>query len=246
MIEIGIKGLIVKDGKFLAMHKQKVIHDKYELPGGRVQFGETIENALKREILEETGFEVMPRKIVDSWNYVDEPNQHQIVGVIYYCEIIGEKAEVVLSGEHDKYKWLSPNEYDELNVLFYNEMKNFDWTSVGLNQTSNQIIGMNIKVKIDRPLGSAHPKYPDMIYPVNYGYIEGIIGGDGDEQDVYLLGVNKPVDEYTGRVIGIIHRFNDNEDKWIVAPENMSFSKKEILEIISFQEKYYESILIMD
>jgi inorganic pyrophosphatase len=125
-------------------------------------------------------------------------------------------------------------------------MKNLDWSSVGLYKNSNQIIGMDVKVKIDRPLGTAHPKYPDMIYPVNYGYIEGIIGGDGDEQDIYLLGVNKPVDEYKGKVIGIVHRIDDNEDKWIVAPKDMKFSKEEILKIISFQEKYYESILIMD
>ena len=50
-----------------------------------------------------------------------------------------------------------------------------------------------VTVKIDRPLGSAHPDYPDMIYPVNYGYVEGIIAPDGEEQDAYVLGVDEPL-----------------------------------------------------
>lgn len=40
-----------------------------------------------------------------------------------------------------------------------------------------------------------------MYYPINYGYIKGIIAHDGEEQDVYILGVDKPLKEFTGRVI---------------------------------------------
>ena len=53
------------------------------------------------------------------------------------------------------------------------------------------MIGKVLKVKIDRPLGSSHPDYPEHIYPINYGYVEGIIAPDGEEQDVYVLGVDK-------------------------------------------------------
>lgn len=49
-----------------------------------------------------------------------------------------------------------------------------------------------IEVTIDRPLGSVHPNHENMTYPVNYGYVNGIIASDGEEQDVYILGVNKP------------------------------------------------------
>ena len=51
-----------------------------------------------------------------------------------------------------------------------------------------------ITVTIDRPLGSKHPTH-DFIYEVNYGYIEGIIAPDGEEQDVYVLGIDYPVKE---------------------------------------------------
>ena len=68
------------------------------------------------------------------------------------------------------------------------------------------MIGQIIKVTIDRPLGSFHPNHPDIYYPVNYGYVEGIIAPDGEEQDVYVLGVDEPLKEFTGRVIAGIHR----------------------------------------
>ena len=48
------------------------------------------------------------------------------------------------------------------------------------------MIGKTVKVIVDRPLGSLHPKYKNMQYPINYGYIEGVIGGDKEEQDAYL------------------------------------------------------------
>ena len=56
-------------------------------------------------------------------------------------------------------------------------------------------------------------KVDGMWYPVNYGYIEGIIAPDGEEQDVYVLGVDHPVKEFTGKIIAVIHRLNDVEDK---------------------------------
>ena len=44
------------------------------------------------------------------------------------------------------------------------------------------LIGDIVTVTVDRPLGSYHPEYKDMYYPVNYGYIEGIMAPDGEEQ----------------------------------------------------------------
>ena len=63
------------------------------------------------------------------------------------------------------------------------------------------MIGATVTVTVDRPLGSYHPEHKDMYYPVNYGYIKGITAPDGEEQDAYILGVDKPVSEFTGQVI---------------------------------------------
>lgn len=103
------------------------------------------------------------------------------------------------------------------------------------------MIGKRVTVTIDRPLGSVHPKHPDIIYPVNYGYVEGILAGDGEEQDVYILGVEVPVNQFTGTVIAIIHRRDDVEDKWVVAPQGMTFSKDEIERLVHFQEQYFDT-----
>ncbi len=89
------------------------------------------------------------------------------------------------------------------------------------------MIEKSVNVTVDRPLGSRHPNF-DMIYPINYGYVDGCFAGDGEEQDVYILGIDKPIRNFEGKVIAIVHRFNDDEDKWVVAPEEMSFSKEEI------------------
>ncbi|MBD5461135.1 MAG: inorganic pyrophosphatase [Lachnospiraceae bacterium] len=98
-----------------------------------------------------------------------------------------------------------------------------------------------VDIKIDRPMGSAHPTHTDLIYPVNYGYIPDVPGGDGEELDVYLLGVEVPVSEYAARIIGIIHRHNDMEDKLAAAPEGIYFTKEEIKEAVHFQEQYFEN-----
>ena len=75
------------------------------------------------------------------------------------------------------------------------------------------MIGATVTVTVDRPLGSYHPEHKDMYYPVNYGYIKGITAPDGEEQDAYILGVDKPVSKFTGKVIAIVHRYNDVEEK---------------------------------
>ncbi len=102
------------------------------------------------------------------------------------------------------------------------------------------MIGKIVKVIIDRPLGSYHPVYKNIRYPVNYGYIPEVFAGDGEEQDAYVLDVNIPLQEFIGKVIAIIHRKNDNENKWVVAPENRSFTKMEIYNQVSFQEQYFD------
>lgn len=98
-----------------------------------------------------------------------------------------------------------------------------------------------VNVTVDRPLGSCHPEYKELYYPINYGYIEGVLAPDGEEQDAYILGVKEPVKKFSGKVIAIVHRYDDVEEKWVVAPENTFFTKDEIMEQVKFQEQYFRS-----
>lgn len=102
-------------------------------------------------------------------------------------------------------------------------------------------LGKTVTIDIDRPIGAVHPKHADVIYPINYGYVPGVFGGDGEELDVYVLGENKPLKTFTGRVIGIVHRKNDVEDKLVAAPEGMQKYQNEIAEAVAFQERFYDS-----
>ncbi len=103
------------------------------------------------------------------------------------------------------------------------------------------MIGSTVRVIVDRPLGTFHPEHKDLYYSVNYGYIPNIPAPDGEEQDAYILGVDQPIREFTGKVIAIIHRFDDAEEKWVVAPENSSFTKDEIAKLVAFQEQYFHT-----
>lgn len=107
------------------------------------------------------------------------------------------------------------------------------------------MIGKTVTVTVDRPLGSAHPKHPEMIYPVNYGYVEGIKAADGEWQDAYILGIDAPVGRFTGKVIAVIHRKDDVEDKWVVAPDETAFAENEIRTATDFQERYFDTEIIM-
>lgn len=107
------------------------------------------------------------------------------------------------------------------------------------------MLGKFVTVTVDRPLGSYHPKHKDIYYSLNYGYIPGIFAADGEEQDAYILGVNEPVKEFTGKVIAIVHRFDDVEEKWVVAPEGASFTREEIAKLVAFQEQYFQTQIRM-
>lgn len=102
-------------------------------------------------------------------------------------------------------------------------------------------IGKKVSVIVDRPIGYRHG---GIVYPVNYGYIPGVIAGDGEEQDAYILGVNEPVAEFDGEVIAAICRMDDCEDKLVVAPMGTVLHQGQIAEAVSFVEQYFNGRII--
>ncbi len=104
-------------------------------------------------------------------------------------------------------------------------------------------IGKKVRVQIDRKLGTKHPQY-DLIYPVNYGFVPNTISGDGEELDCYVLGIFEPIDTFEGKCIAIIHRLNENDDKLIVVPDNVSYTNEQIKALTEFQERFFESKIL--
>ena len=106
------------------------------------------------------------------------------------------------------------------------------------------LMGKMTEAVIDRPIGHTHvTKGITLHYTINYGFLPGIMGGDGEEQDVYVLGVDVPLETFRGRVIAAIHRSDDNEDKLVMAPANMILSAEEIRQATWFVEKYFDSTI---
>lgn len=111
-----------------------------------------------------------------------------------------------------------------------------DWK----DRKTHEMLGQTVTVTVDRPIGYPHG---GTVYPVNYGYLPGSIAGDGEEQDAYILGVDEPVESFSGTVVGVIRRHNDCEDKLVVAPEGTLFHQGEIAGMVHFIEQYFVSTI---
>jgi inorganic pyrophosphatase len=168
--------------------------------------------------------------------------------------------------KYDKNEWI--NSFDDKTLLdkcdcfinrnkYYNncflklDIKNYDLSNERdivfnniINELKKEYIGNEFEIIIDRKKGSHHPKYPDMIYPINYGYLPNTRSNDNEEIDCYLLGVDKPVERYKGVCIAIIKRIDDNDDKLIMVPKGVNYNNSEIEELIYFQEKYFNHTII--
>ena len=120
---IAMKAVIVnKQGQVLILREAATYGDgtqrgRYHMPGGRLEAGENFEDALRREVREETGLEVdidYP-VYVGEWRPVIRDVPHQIVGTFFVCT--PKSDEVVLSTEHDDYQWINPKDRQKYDLM---------------------------------------------------------------------------------------------------------------------------------
>ena len=110
-------------------------------------------------------------------------------------------------------------------------------------QLASSFLNKEVIVKVDRPKGSVHPKWK-FKYECNYGYIEGIKAPDGDDLDAYVVGIKNACKIFKGKVIAIVHRLNDDDDKLVVTHKNLTISTSDIEKEIGFQEKWFDHKII--
>jgi 8-oxo-dGTP diphosphatase len=113
---VALKGAIFNKNKFLIIkrsNKTRGEHGFWEFPGGRMEFGETPEETLGREVLEEVGLEVEIIKPLDTWSFFKDENT-QIVGVTYLCK--AASSEVILSEEHVDFAWVTLEDIHNYNI----------------------------------------------------------------------------------------------------------------------------------
>ncbi|GEM_PF-1088301 len=129
VICFSVKALIIKNNSFLAVYSFKHGLKLWDLPGGRMEFGETAEQTLKREIFEELSIEVKPIKVIDTWNYI-HGDKCQITGIIYYCEMVTDI--INLSVEHSGFNWIPFNKIDQMftKAFLLEKMQQWNWDSI--------------------------------------------------------------------------------------------------------------------
>lgn len=226
----------------------------WECVGGSILKGESSIDGAIREVKEEVGLDLEQKdgKLLFS----------KIRGsdVRYECKVFNDIMDVWLfeydgamqlesatTDEVAACRWMTVSEirklYEDKNLV--QTLDYFFCTMEAGEPDYGHIIGKVVRGTVDRPLGSSHPKHPEMIYPVNYGYVDDVFADDGMEQDVYLFGTDKPLKKFEGKVIAVWHRFDDVEDKWIVSLDGENVTAEKILGDISFQEQYFYGKLYM-
>ena len=234
---------------------------KWETVAGHSIAGDTSLDAALREVYEEVGIALKPEDakiLATKVAMTIDGRRHNWIRDSFFFETTTEPdLNKATTNEVIQTKWLTFDEIKEMYergecCLNMGDLYGFELKPVPQDRYQD-IIGQIVKGKIDRPMGSYHPRHKDLYYPVNYGYVDGIIGGDGAEQDIYLLGETSAVTEFVGKVIAVYHRYDDSETKWIVVPCDETGtvrsgiqipSKDEIYAQIAFQEQYYSGVLV--
>lgn len=217
----------------------------WECVGGSVIKGESsIEGAI-RETKEEVGVNLLPEQgellFSKLRGEIDGKKFNDIMDV-WLFNYDGEfSLKDATTAEVADCRWMKTDEIRKLYDMgeFVNTLDYFFCAFNTYKQDYSSIIGSIVKGNVDRPLGSCHPRHKNMVYPVNYGYVDGVLVGDGAEQDVYIFGTDKPLDKYEGKVVAVFHRFDDIEDKWIVSLDGNDIPDEIILGDISFQEQFF-------
>lgn len=220
----------------------------WECVGGSVIKGESsIEGAI-REVKEEVGLDLEQeagKLLFSKIRGTDvryECKAYNDIMDVWLFNYSGEvQLEAATTNEVADCKWMTVSEIRKL----YEEKKlvptlDYFFCAIEVDEMDySHIIGKKVKGTVDRALGTAHPRNPRMIYPINYGYVDGVFAGDGAEQDVYLFGTDKALKNFEGKVIAVWHRFDDVEDKWIVSLSGEDIAEEKILGDISFQEQFF-------
>jgi len=114
-VRVAVHGLIKKNGKILVT--KRPFDDDYmpmlwDIPGGTIKFQENANDALVREINEETKLKVKIGNIIFCYDFPSGPERHQFQ-MVYECEY--ESGEVILNpDDHDEFKWVSLDGIEQL------------------------------------------------------------------------------------------------------------------------------------
>jgi ribonuclease HI/ADP-ribose pyrophosphatase YjhB (NUDIX family) len=143
---ISVRAIIQQDDKMLVLRRangRSTILGKYELPGGKIGYGEQPEDALRRYLYDDTGLHIKTAQLFDAVTYIDHDDRDiQYAIVVYTVSLVANNKPVVLSGNYDKYKWekLSGSlqkETTDLTQLLLGIIQQDEITDESLHQNTN-------------------------------------------------------------------------------------------------------------
>ena len=120
---VATKALIEKEGKILVLKESNKYSDgtqigKFDVIGGRIEPGKTIETNLRREVLEETGIKELTIGIpifVNEVYPIIKGEQTQIIRIFFKCQTL--EKNILLSEDHDEHKWIDPKNYKNERLI---------------------------------------------------------------------------------------------------------------------------------
>lgn len=121
---VSIKGVCVQDGRVLLLHNER---DEWELPGGKLELGESPEARLALEISEEAGWDISVGEILDCWQYHIRDGVDVLI-VTYGCTVNTTTAPVV-SHEHKEADLFTPDQVPGLRMPEGYKRSILDWFS---------------------------------------------------------------------------------------------------------------------
>ena len=114
--QLAVSAAIFRDGKVLLVRRARSsAKGFYSLPGGRVEFGESLHEALRREVDEETGLAIDIAGLA-GWREVLPSASGGGHYLIMSFAARWKDREPVLNHEHDDFKWLKPDELGDLKM----------------------------------------------------------------------------------------------------------------------------------
>jgi 8-oxo-dGTP diphosphatase len=112
--QLAVSAVIFRDGKVLLVRRSRSPGKGfYSLPGGRVEYGESLHAALSREVDEETGLKIEILGLA-GWREVLPGSGSHYVIMSFAARWAGR--EPVLNEEHDDFKWLQPGHFGDLKL----------------------------------------------------------------------------------------------------------------------------------
>ncbi len=230
---------VINKDTVLLFYRLKNGEEYYSVPGGGVESDETSEQAAVRELKEETSLDITLGEKIGEF---EADNNHQYFYIAKSWSGIpafgGEELERQSPANVYRLEWVPIEKINDIDLR--DEARKILLRHIS---PASHFLDSIVTTTIDRPLGSKHPKW-NFVYPVNYGYVPNTKSGDGEEIDAYVLGVEEPLKEFTGKCIAVIHRLNDDDDKLILVADKIDFTDAEIRAATNFQERFFKSVIV--